>query len=197
VNRDIGSKVKELRTRKKMTLKDLSEKTGLSTGFLSQLERGLTSIATDSLEKVAETLDVDSSFFFAGCTKNRNSIIRSYEKEVFQIISGRFIHYHLTDNSGDKAMLPKLIELLPINSDEDISPYAHEGEESVYVLEGTLTLFLNNEQFELFPGDSAHYSSSQTHNWANYTNKMVRLIVTSVPNPFKNRGDNGEDCADL
>ncbi|SMD02716.1 helix-turn-helix domain-containing protein [Sporomusa malonica] len=185
MSKDIGGKVKELRTRKKMTLKELGEKTSLSTGFLSQLERGLTSIATDSLEKIAEAVDVDLSYFFVGCTKNRNSIIRSYEKEVFQIINGHFVHYHLTNNSAEKAILPRLIELLPINCSEDISPYAHEGEEFVYVLEGTLTLFLNNEQFELFPGDSAHYNSSIVHNWANYTNKMVRLLVTSVPNPFK------------
>ena len=184
MNKDIGSKVKELRTNKKMTLKDLSEQTNLSTGFLSQLERGLTSIATDSLAKIAEALEVDLSFFFASYTKNRNLIMRSYEKEISQIVSGRFIHYHLTNNSPGKAMLPRLIELLPINSAEDVSQYAHEGEEFVYVLEGTLTLFINNEQFELFPGDSAHYSSNLVHNWANYTNKMVRLIVTSVPNPF-------------
>ncbi|QDR82617.1 helix-turn-helix domain-containing protein [Sporomusa termitida] len=185
MNKDIGSKVKELRTRKKMTLKDLSEKTGLSTGFLSQLERGLTSIATDSLAKIAAAVEVDVSYFFAGSTKNRSSIIRSYEKEVFQIINGRFIHYHLTNNTGANLLLPRLIELLPINCEEDISPYAHEGEEFIYVLEGTLTLFLNNEQFELFPGDSAHYSSHIVHNWANYTNKLVRLIVASTPNPFK------------
>lgn len=185
MNKDIGSKVKELRTRKKMTLKDVSEKTGLSTGFLSQLERGLTSIAADSLEKVAAAVDVDLSYFFVGYTRHRSSIIRSYEKEVFQIINGRFIHYHLTNDTGEKSILPRLIELLPINCEEDISPYAHEGEEFVYVLEGTLTLFLNNEQFELFPGDSAHYSSNLVHNWANYTNKLVRLIVASAPNPFK------------
>ena len=185
MNKDIGNKIKELRTMKKLTLKDVSEKTGLSTGFLSQLERGLTSIATDSLAKIAEAVDVDLSYFFAAGSRNRHAIIRSYEKEVFQIINGRFIHYHLTNNSAEKAILPRLIELLPINSSEDISPYAHEGEEFVYVLEGTLTLFLNNEQFELFPGDSTHYSSALVHNWANYTNKMVRLLVTSVPNPFK------------
>lgn len=185
MNKDIGGKVKELRTTKKMTLKDLGELTSLSTGFLSQLERGLTSIATDSLAKIAAALGVDLSYFFNRNAKNRNYIMRSYEKEIFQVINGRFIHYHLTNNSSEKTLLPRLIELLPINCDEDISQYAHEGEEFIYVLEGTLTLFINNEQFELFPGDSAHYNSSIVHNWANYTNKMVRLLVTSAPNPFK------------
>ncbi len=51
LNKDIGAKIKQLRTQKQMTLKDMSEKTNLSIGFLSQLERGLTSVATDSLGK--------------------------------------------------------------------------------------------------------------------------------------------------
>lgn len=185
MNKDIGKKVKELRSQKKLTLKDVSELTSLSTGFLSQLERGLTNIATDSLQKIAQVLGVELTYFFASPNKNESYILRSYEKEVFQVVNSRFIHYHLTNGAPDKALLPRLVELLPINSKEDISQYAHEGEEFIYVLEGILTLFINNEQIEVFPGDSAHYNSSIVHNWANYTNKMVRILVVSSPNPFK------------
>lgn len=185
MNQDIGKKVKELRLKKKLTLKEVSELTTLSTGFLSQLERGLTNIAADSLEKIARAFGVELSYFFASSGKNRQCIMRSYEKEVFQVVNSRFIHYHLTNEFPDRTLLPRLIELLPINSQEDISQYAHEGEEFIYVLEGTLTLFINNDQVELFPGDSAHYSSSMIHNWANYTNKIVRLLVVSSPNPYK------------
>ncbi|MBU2703773.1 transcriptional regulator with XRE-family HTH domain [Sporomusaceae bacterium BoRhaA] len=181
---EIGKKVKELRTHKKLTLKDLSELTTLSTGFLSQLERGLTNIATDSLQKIAQAFDVELAYFFPSPNKNRKCVLRSYEKEVFQVVNSRFIHYHLTNDFPERALLPRLIELLPINSQEDISPYAHEGEEFIYVLEGTVTLFINHEQVELFPGDSAHYASTTLHNWANYTNKMVRMLVVSSPNPF-------------
>ena len=184
MNKDIGKKVKELRTNMKMTLKDLSEQTQLSTGFLSQLERGLTAVATDSLGRIAQALGVNSAYFFSGHTQSRSYVLRSYEKEVFQIDNSRFIHYHLTNSIGDKSLLPRLIELLPINCNEDITPYPHEGEEFVYVLEGTLTLFINDEQIDLFPGDSAHYTSSTPHNWANYTNKIVRLLVVGCPNPF-------------
>lgn len=185
MNKDIGKKVKELRTQKKLTLKNVSELTNLSTGFLSQLERGLTNIATDSLQKIAEILGVDLAYFFTSPTKTGSYVVRSYEKEVFQVVNSRFIHYHLTTNTPEKTLLPRLVELLPINSNEDISQYAHEGEEFIYVLEGILTLFINNEQIEVFPGDSAHYNSSIVHNWANYTNKMVRILVVSSPNPFQ------------
>ncbi|MDO4711938.1 MAG: helix-turn-helix transcriptional regulator, partial [Peptostreptococcaceae bacterium] len=51
-NSDIGSRVQNRRKEQKITLKELSERTGLSTGFLSQFERGMTSIAIDSLQKI-------------------------------------------------------------------------------------------------------------------------------------------------
>ena len=86
--------------------------------------------------------------------------------------------------------MPRFIELLPINSDEPVVPYSHAGEEFIYVLEGVLTLFIENEQHELFPGDSAHYPSTTPHNWANYTSKMVRLLVVGTPNPFQPAANN-------
>ncbi len=184
---DIGRKIKELRSRKKMTLKDVSDATGLSVGFLSQLERGLSSIAADSLAHIAEALEVEAGYFFPRPSRAAKPVVRSYEKELFQIESGRFLHYHLSADAASRSMLPRLIELLPINSEEGIQSYGHEGEEFVYVLEGTLTLALDGKEQELFPGDSAHYSSEQPHNWANYTNKLVRLLVVSLPNPFQQK----------
>lgn len=50
----IGAKVKSLRIGKEMTIKQLSEACGLSVGFLSQFERGISSIAIDSLETIAK-----------------------------------------------------------------------------------------------------------------------------------------------
>ncbi len=163
----IGQKIRDLRLHNKMTLKDLGQLTGLSVGYLSQLERGLTDIATDLLAKVSTALGVERSAFFQEPRQAPRRILRSYEKEVFQIDSSRFIHYHLTNRIGYKTLLPRFVELLPINSVEPIQPYTHEGEEFIYVLEGVLTLFIENEQHELFPGDSAHYPSTTLHNWAN------------------------------
>lgn len=61
---NIGMEIKKLRTEKGITLKELSEKSELSVGFLSQLERGLTTIAVDSLEKLADILEVHLTHFF-------------------------------------------------------------------------------------------------------------------------------------
>ena len=55
-NGSIGARIKSLRTEQKMTLKQLSELSGLSAGFLSQLERGLSTIAIDSLANLSKIL---------------------------------------------------------------------------------------------------------------------------------------------
>ena len=64
MNKTVGNRIKKLRTKKKMTLKELSLLSDLSVGFLSQLERGLTSVAIDTLEQLSRIFNVDISFFF-------------------------------------------------------------------------------------------------------------------------------------
>lgn len=182
---DIGKKIKELRTEKNLTLRELGEKTDLSTGFLSQLERGLTTIAVDSLEAIARVLDVDLSFFFSVPRKRKRSILRSYEREIFNKKEIGFIDYLLSNNLTDKALLPRLIEVLPSHSDEDVEIYHHQGEEFIYILEGILTLYIDNQRYDLYPGDTAHINSNVGHNWANYSNKIVKLIAVNTPNRFK------------
>ena len=63
-NQTIGAKIKALRTEKKYTLKNLGDLTGFSVGFLSQIERGISSVAVDSLAKIAKCLEVPLSTFF-------------------------------------------------------------------------------------------------------------------------------------
>jgi len=181
---DIGNKIKQLRNMKKLTLKDLSAKTDLSIGFLSQVERGVTSVAIASLENIANALEVDLSYFFTLPKKNQKRVLRSFEHEIFTIQNSQFIDYHLTQNPEDKAFLPRLQVVLPSAEDGDLDSYQHEGEEFVYVLEGILTVTINNERYELFPGDSMHFDSKLPHNWTNHTSKTVKLIVVNSPNQF-------------
>ena len=62
----IGYRIKKLRMQQKITLKELGERTGLTTSFLSQLERDLTSPSFISLEKIADALNTTMAYFFEG-----------------------------------------------------------------------------------------------------------------------------------
>lgn len=181
----IGEKAKELRINKHLTLKDLSDSTGLSTGFLSQFERGLTSIATDSLQKVAQALNVDLSYFFSKPDVKRGPVLKSYESSILKIDNQNYINYLISSDESDKTLMSRLIDILPCDDSEELSLYQHEGEEFLYVIEGVLTLFIDGQRHELYPCDSAHYSSMKPHNYANYTKRTTKILEISVPNYLK------------
>lgn len=187
-NTAIGLKIKELRTSKKFTLKYLSEETNLSIGFLSQLERGMTSVAVDSLAKIAKVLDVNVLDFFDYPDENNNKscITRSYDRK-YTAIDSEIIQYTLNKDTFAYDMLPRIQDIMPhkYSEPEEIELYSHEGEEFIYVLEGILTLNVDNTITDLYPGDCAHIKSTAPHNWSNNTSKIVKILTVNTPNPFK------------
>lgn len=187
---DIGLIVNKLRKEKKITLKALSERSGLSTGFLSQFERGMTTIAVDSLMIIAKILEVELDVFFQ--KKNLPSasyqdlIIRSYDREVSSVNS-KYIQFNLVRNPGDAKFLPRIYEILPSKYGEKATEnYVHEGVEFIYVLEGVLTMHIKSKRYEMYPEDSIYLDSHTPHNWENNTNKIVRILTVNYPNPYLN-----------
>lgn len=185
---NIGSLIKELRKKREMTLKDLSSSCNLSVGFLSQLERGMTSIAIDSLEIIAHALSVELDFFFDFKKKDNsaNQIVRSYNRDAVPI-TDKIIQHNLSPDMKAFNLYPRLIDIMPFtdNTSYDLQLYAHEGEEFIFVLEGVLTLIIEEEEFTLYPGDSTTFNSNRPHNWKNETNCITKIICVHNPNPFK------------
>ena len=184
MHKEIGEKINLLRSTKGMTLKELGDKANLSVSFLSQAERGLTSITINSLKKIAEALDVELSYFFTPPKSHRPMIMHSYEQEVFRYEQSKFIYYNLGSDIQDKRMDPVVAVVLPGQKPEEVIPCEHPGEEFIYVLEGILTIFLEDKQYDLYPGDSMHFPSTIPHDWANFTNKLVKILAVSTPSVF-------------
>lgn len=182
----IGQKAKKLRQAKKMTLKELSEKTNLSIGYLSQFERGINTIALDSLSKIANVFGVELNYFFPNTdlSNDKSVVMRSYEQRFLDIIGNNYIVKLLSHGAHSHDLYPRMIEILPQSTSENIQSYGHHGEEFIYVLEGVLTLIFEGEKHLLYPGDSAHHLSTDIHNWSNDTNNIVKMLCVSIPNPF-------------
>ena len=157
----LGEKIKTARLAKKMTLKELAEKTQLSISFLSMVERGLTSAAVVSLKKIAEALDMDLSAFFEKTEdEQKNGFVRSYENRI-RYTSGYYIYKNLSACTEKCEMDPMMIILLPGQSREDVSQTTHAGEEFIYVLEGVLTYYLNGPSTMKTKEDTAIAGSRQ------------------------------------
>ena len=186
----IGAKLKQIRNSKGMTLKELGDASGFSTGFLSQLERGKSSIAISHLSKIAECLGVNVRYFMAEEFQSECPVMKSYENEVLYIESELSIQYRITNNVNNWNMLPKIDVIMPGFHTEGF--HSHNGEEFVYVLEGVLILDLDGKSYHLYPGDTAHYGAQKVHSWRNNTNKPVKVLVVTTPNPFIESEDSSD-----
>lgn len=178
---ELGEQVKALRKDKKITIKKMAELTGLSTGFISQFERGITTIDVDHLNVMATILETDvTNFFKQKATEETNPedelIVRSYQRPYLQNLN-QSLHFNLSQLAGKSAMRPEYIEILPREVKAVPKIYTHEGEEFVFVLEGILTFYWDDQITKLYPGDAAHYSSEKNHNWANLSDAVVKLLV--------------------
>ncbi len=187
----IGISVNKLRKDAGMTLKELSEKTGLSQGFLSKFERGQTTIAVDSLLQIAAALgtSIDQLLAQKGTeespSKASHIIHRSYENSVLYM-ENSFINYQITNGFLGMDVFPKLTVLLPTPAPHETPLFSHTGQEFVYVLEGVLTLQIESHTYELFPGDTAHFKSNTKHNWWNNSNRNTTILTIHTPNVFAN-----------
>jgi len=188
---DIGVIVNKLRKEKKITLKELSDKSGLSTGFLSQFERGMTTIAVDSLIIIAQILEVDLDIFFQKKigSAGQEMLIRNYDREVSSVNS-KYIQFNLVRNVTNVDFLPRIYEILPSKYGEKATEnYVHEGQEFIYVIEGVLTIHIKNRTYEMYPEDSIYLDSHTPHNWENNTNKIVRILTVNSPNPYFHKSE--------
>ena len=185
-NLDIGKSINKIRKGKKVTLKELSAKTNLSTGYLSQLERGMTSVAVESLQSISRALEVDLDTFFKKPRVKASDdmpIVRSYERDV-KPIAPTIIQHFLAKDTEDLKFLPRVYEIPPKGEEGHAKTYVHEGVEFIYVLEGILTLSYKTQIYEMYPEDSVYLSSEVPHNWENNTNKKVKILVINYPNPL-------------
>ncbi len=163
---DIGARIRALRKDRGWTLEALASRSGLSTGFLSQVERDLTSLSIVSLSAICRALDVpiESMFSSNRPIDERPSLVTPADQQLHIRIGGSPISYrYLSGQLPDAGIEELLIAEFPPRCDQDHS--SHEGEELGYVLQGTLELNVAGERHRLSCGDSYRVPASQPHGY--------------------------------
>lgn len=171
---DIHGKIHRLRKERNLTLKELSEKTNLSAGFLSLIERGSTSLAITSLKKIADAFEVDITYFFESPKIDRKFHISKNEQKKFWIntVDNGFIK--LSGQFQNRCMESLIVTLRP-NQQKEYDD-SHPGEEFYYVLNGTVRFTVDNEIYDVRQGESIHFPSRLPHDYENPTDEEAVLL---------------------
>ncbi len=176
---EIGQKLKNMRTQKNLTLEELANRCELSKGFLSQLERDLTTPAIDTLDDILEALGSNLSDFFKA-DKNYKKV---FTKEDYYINEqdGATTHW-IVPNAQKNAMEPILLTLQEGKTSQILDPY--NGEEFGYVLKGVVTLYEGGTAYQLNKGDTFYIQANHRHYLANECKKEAVILWVSTPPNF-------------
>jgi transcriptional regulator with XRE-family HTH domain len=180
-----GSKIREIRRAKDITIVELANKAQVSKSLISQIEREEVLPSLTTLSKIANSLGVPITEFFEMDQTNLNEdniIVRKNTRKKIVIPNSPLIYELLVPDFKRKIEFT-LINLEPKNAikDYELTSFAHEGEECLLVLEGKLTFYYGDKVFILNEGDSASFDCSITHKVENNTDKKVSFVTAITP----------------
>lgn len=179
-------KIREIRHNSNITLKELATKTGLTTGYLSKIENGNKIPPIPTLERIAQSLDIDISFLFfqeRDCEgKNPNLIVirhDDYQKRILELKLqsengyDKYRYEPLARGKPRKNMQPYVV-VLGFNASKTLQ---HEGEEFHYVLEGALEFFYGSEKYILTKGDCVYFDAKIPHSGKSIGDQQAEVLV--------------------
>jgi DNA-binding transcriptional MerR regulator/mannose-6-phosphate isomerase-like protein (cupin superfamily) len=176
--RAMGARLRQLRVAKGASLASVAEAAGISTGFLSALERSQMSASVGTLRKLAKYYKTNILDFYDTAEPNTH-LVRPRQRKVLE--AGTGVRMELLA-WGNKVMEPHLFRIAPgAGSGES---YTHVGEEFLFVLKGELKIALNGEEFRLTSGDSFYFESAIPHKWTNPGRTETRLLWINTPPTF-------------
>ncbi len=163
-----------------LTLKEVADRTGLSVGFISQIERGITMPSITSLIAVARDLDVHVSYFLAQ-PKATAPTTRHDQRLHYAVGSSSVTYERLSSSFPGNVLRSVLIHEPPGYRSE---PIAHEGEEMFFMVDGSITVEVEGERFLLEAGDSLHFPSMRVHSTWNHTLQPAIVLHTCTMDVF-------------
>jgi len=159
---DIGPKIRQIRLRKNLKIKDVAKETGLSMSLISQVENNNTSPSLSTLVKLANFLGTDASFFLEEAEKKDKAVVCRKEDRKVWTSNDDKIYFELLNPS----LRNKKMEVVYARIERFESPpekYTHEGEEFGLVLKGQLHVEFEDEVHVLNEGDSIYFKSTVPH----------------------------------
>lgn len=176
---DIGKKIKELRLAKNLTLEELAIRSELTKGFLSQLERNLTSPSIATLDDILEVLGSNLSDFFR--EERAGKIVYGKEDYYVNEEEGKTIEW-IVPNAQSKVMEPLLLSLAPKTCSQEILP--HDGEEFGYVLSGSVTLQVEHVSYDMKQGETFYLQGKHKHFLRNNGKEVAKIMWVMTPPNF-------------
>ena len=178
---NIGAKIKDFRIKKGLTQEELADRSELSKGFISQLERDLTSPSIATLADILQCLGSDLCTFFQ---EEKEEQIVFHEADYFEKLDSE-LHNKIEwiiPNAQKNMMEPIRLTLEPGGTTYPDNP--HDGEEFGYVLSGVIYICLGTKRYKAKKGETFYFKANSTHYIQASSKTGATILWISTPPSF-------------
>ena len=176
---DIGKKLKELRLQNDLTLGDLASRSELTKGFLSQVERNLTTPSIATLQDILEALGSNLSEFFR---EEEETQIVFQTQDFFVDEQEDYQIEWVIPNAQKNEMEPILLTLHPHKKSQIMSAY--QGQEFGYVLKGSITIVQGSKKYKVKAKETFYMDGSRSHYLYNHGSSDAKVLWITTPPMF-------------
>jgi len=176
-----GTKIRKVRKKQQLSMKEVADKADVSESLVSQIERNKVSPAIDTLLKIVDVLDIDLEYLFSEFKKSRQVDIVRAEDRNKMVLNG-VVYEQLCQITEDEqfGIESYYLEVEPGCEKGDVE-YGHQGKELGIILAGKASLELGNKVYELTTGDSISFDSGLPHTLRNIGEEKLEAIWVTTP----------------
>jgi transcriptional regulator with XRE-family HTH domain len=179
----LGARLRHARKQRRLSLGDVAERTGLSKGFISRVERDETSPSVASLVAVCDAVSLPMEQLFAAPTE---TLIRAADRRT-TVLPGRMVHDTLITPAHDRHVTV-LETLAAPGGSGGADLYTLPAQcEVCYVLEGAIEIELEAVSYHLDRGDALTFGAAVPHTWRNVAegeSRVLWILAPALPDPL-------------
>jgi transcriptional regulator with XRE-family HTH domain len=174
----VGKVIRQFRRRQRLSVRGLANKCGFSASFISQVELGRASPSIASTERLTCALGVTLGELFRAATPATSAVTRRNQRPIVQSAWSR-ARIEALRFSDSTSRLEALLITLKQGGASSSRPYTRPTEQLALVLQGSIELFIENEQTRLSVGDSAALPAGIRHSWLNRSRRICQILLIS------------------
>ncbi len=175
---NIGNKIKNLRIQKSLTQEELGERTDLSKGYISQLERSLSSPSMETFFSILEVLGISPKDFFDENEQTQQVVYQSEEYTVYYEEEKGYEIKWLVPDSNEKEMEPIILSLDQAGEYKEFEPSLSDT--FAYILEGSVCIKIGSDHYYANQGESIYYQALKKHQISNNHTSTSRLLLVAT-----------------
>lgn len=175
---EIGEKLRNLRVQKNLTQEELGERTDLTKGYISQLERDLSSPSMETFFNILEVLGITPEQFFSEQTLEQKIVYKDEDSTLYYDEENGYELKWLIPESNEKEMEPVLLTFDKNGEYKTFDPSLSET--FIYVIDGAVSLTLGETRYSAKKGEAMYYQATEPHQLINHAKGKSRVLIVAT-----------------